>query len=80
MESLLPLRLLVVTVLLLAVRAVRVFTSHRKIALSRPALATCKQSVNYTELVLVIFIIVIVLVIILPQILLIICSVKGRNA
>ena len=58
MESLLPLRLLVVTVLLLAVRAVRVFTSHRKIALSRPALATCKLSVNYTELVLVIFIVI----------------------
>jgi len=34
------LRLDVVTVLLLAVKAVNVFTSHRKMALSRPAEAT----------------------------------------
>ena len=42
MESLLPLRLDVVTVLLLAVKAVNVLTSHRNIALSNPALATLK--------------------------------------
>ena len=35
-----PLRLDVVTVLLLAVRAVKVLTSHKKMALSRPADAT----------------------------------------
>ena len=34
-------RLDVVTVLLLAVNAVNVFTSQRKMALSRPAEATC---------------------------------------
>ena len=46
MESLLPLRLDVVTVLLLAVKAVNVLTSHRNIALSNPALATLKE--NFT--------------------------------
>jgi hypothetical protein len=40
MESLLPLRLEVVTVLLLAVNAVKVLTSHKNMALSRPAEAT----------------------------------------
>jgi hypothetical protein len=40
MESLFPLRLEVVTVLLEAVKAVSVFTSHKKMALSRPAEAT----------------------------------------
>ena len=40
MESLLPFRLDVVTVLLLAVNAVKVFTSQRNMALSRPAEAT----------------------------------------
>jgi hypothetical protein len=40
MESLFPLRLEVVTVLLEAVKAVNVFTSHKKMALSRPAEAT----------------------------------------
>ena len=39
-ESLFPFRLDVVTVLLLAVKAVRVLTSHKNIALSKPALAT----------------------------------------
>ncbi len=39
-ESLLPFRLDVVTVLLLAVRAVKVLTSQRNMALSRPAEAT----------------------------------------
>jgi hypothetical protein len=38
-----------VTVLLLAVRAVRVLTSHRKIALSRPAEATCSLSLAYAN-------------------------------
>ena len=42
MESRLPFRLDVVTVLLLAVRAVNVLTSHKNMALSRPAEATCK--------------------------------------
>ena len=46
MLSLFPLRLLVVTVLLLAVSAVRVFTSQRKMALSRPALATWFKMFN----------------------------------
>ena len=46
MESLLPLRLEVVTVLLLAVRAVRVLTSHRNIALSRPADATYDNQIR----------------------------------
>ena len=46
MESLLPLRLEVVTVLLLAVRAVRVLTSHRNIALSRPADATYNNQIR----------------------------------
>jgi hypothetical protein len=52
MESLLPLRLDVVTVLLLAVRAVKVLTSHKKMALSRPAEATLNKKrpikTNYT--------------------------------
>ena len=43
MESLFPFRLDVVTVLLLAVNAVNVFTSQRNIALSNPALATCPR-------------------------------------
>ena len=40
MESLLPLSEEVVTVLLLAVRAVRVVTSHRKIACSKESFTT----------------------------------------
>ena len=39
-ESLFPFRLEVVTVLLLAVSAVKVLTSHKNIALSSPAEAT----------------------------------------
>ena len=50
MESLLPLRLDVVTVLLLAVKAVNVLTSHRNIALSNPALATLKENFTFNIL------------------------------
>ena len=49
MESLLPLRLDVVTVLLLAVKAVNVLTSQRKIALSNPALATLKRNFDVID-------------------------------
>ena len=40
---------ILVTVLLLAVRAVNVLTSHRNIDLSRPALATCSLSLAYAN-------------------------------
>ena len=40
---------ILVTVLLLAVRAVKVFMSQRKIALSSPALASCSLSFPYAS-------------------------------